>query len=289
MNLDILKERDQKTVTGILAAAALASAANVAGEEPAIVKTYKTEAAELLAEVRKHLHIAQEDYSSDATISISNYLSKQLQQNILGNVDTSKILARAGRAGRLPPIMYAVEQPKTFANIFYTLGVRPNHVEDAVKHPDDYQHLMTDKASEEDKDLISLFMKEIKSAKKGNNHWLLVQCFRKGLTQIVQSAWRIFPDSINLAGAYEPVHVLKAFVAAFGLPVKVGNQEALFIESVPYPKGEKLNWTFQGNNKDAFASISFMQTNNPQILEVGIGYSIDMPKYRAYLAKHAGD
>ncbi len=286
MSFHVLESRDQRAATGILAAAALATAPNVAGDEPEIAKAYRTEAQELLKEIRKHLRIDRDDHSPPAILSIANLLTKQIEETILGHADTSQILARAGQAGRLPPVMYTVDQPKSFSNLFYNLGVRRNHVEDAVKHPDDYQHLMTEKATEESKDVISLFVKEIKSAKTGSNNWLLVQCHRQGLTQIVQSAWRIFPDTIDLTQAYEPLHLLKAFVAVFGLPVSVAGKETLFIESVPYPKGPLLDWRFQAVGPDVFASISQVATTDPTMIEVGIGYSINLPKYREYLAQH---
>ncbi len=286
MMLDVLEKRDQKSATGILAAAALASAPNVLGDEPAVAKEYKVEATELLTEIRRRLKIDESDKSPNATRSISEFLTKQLEQTILGGADTSKILGRAGQSGRLPPAMYIVEQPKQFGDMFYNLGVRRNHVDDAVKHPDDYQHLMTDYGSDKER-VVSLFIKEVRSARKGGSHWLLVQCYRKGILQIAQSAWRIFPDSIDLTGAYEPLQVLKAFVAVFGLPVRVGGVEALFIESVLYPKSEKLTWAFQGASADGFASLSYVTTQDPNVLEVGIGYSINLPKYRDYLAKHS--
>jgi hypothetical protein len=44
-----------------------------------------------------------------------------------------------------------------------------------------------------------------------------------------------------------------------------------------------------GNPADSFASVSFIETKDPTLMEVGIGYSIDVPKYREYLAKHAID
>ena len=75
---------------------------------------------------------------------------------------------------------YDVVQSQPFADLFYGLGVSSDHVEDAVKHPDDHQHLMTEGVPEDSKTL-SLFMKRVISRDSRNSHWLLVQTNRLGL------------------------------------------------------------------------------------------------------------
>jgi hypothetical protein len=93
------------------------------------------------------------------------------------------------------------------------------HVENAVRNPDDYQHLMTEVVPEEKKTANSLFMKRVDSREIRNRHWLLVHTHRVGLDQIVQSAWRIYPDAVDLTEAQEPLDVLRAFVISFGVPI----------------------------------------------------------------------
>lgn len=78
MTLQILEKRDQKTASGILAAAALASAANVAGDEPAILQTYKAEAGQLLSEIRDQLQIGPDDNSSSSSVLISDFLTREI-------------------------------------------------------------------------------------------------------------------------------------------------------------------------------------------------------------------
>src|ERR1019366_3011887 len=103
--------------------------------------------------------------------------------------------------------------------MFSLLSIKPSHVDDAVKHPDDYQHIMDANASDEGKGKISIFLKKVTAAKRGNDHWLLVQTHRDGLKQIVQSAWRVFPDVVELSEAEKPIDVLKAFVDVFGIEI----------------------------------------------------------------------
>jgi len=98
------------------------------------------------------------------------------------------------------------------------------------------------------------------------------------MVQIAQSAWRIYPDELDLRGAGQPLDVLKAFVNNFGLNVTVRGKEFLFLESELAPKKELLQFGIKGI--EAFGSVSTMDTNDPDLVQVGIAYSINIPKYR---------
>lgn len=129
---------------------------------------------------------------------------------------------------------------------------------------------------------ISIFLKEIHTAKPGNDHWLLVQTHRQGLVQQAQSAWRIFPDVVDLADAEKPIDVLKAFVEVFGLELNLGGITGKFIESIPVKRGEdvKFNFLYRG---PFFNSVSHTDTDNPNIVQVGAAYCIDVLKYAVLL------
>lgn len=284
MSLAILENRDVQTANSILGAAALIMAPHIAGDEPEIVKNYRSEAREAILEVRRSLKITADDISPAAISSISSFLAKSIQEKILRDVDTGELLARAGRAGRLAPSLYAVEQPKAFLQLFETLSIKRSHVEDAVKRPDDYQHLMTDRVSEEVKDAISLFVKDIRSSRAGNDHFLLIQTHRVRQTQVVQSAWRVFPGDVDLSSAVEPLDLLKAFVDVYGSVVKVGEVSGKFIENILHPKGESFTFEPGIERKEIFASVSHVDTRDPKLVEIGIAYGIDIPKYRAALS-----
>jgi len=207
MNLDLLKNYDAKTASGILAAAVL-SGSDLEGIGPRTLQGFAKEAKNVIQEVRRQLNISSDDFSPGARASIDRVLADAIQNQVLPHNSLRTALARAGQAGRVPPEFYSVEQPKLFAAKFRTLSIRPNHVERAVKNPDDYQHPLSAEAAIEDKDVISLFIKEATASKSGARHWLLVQTHRQGLTQIVQSAWHIFADSIDLQKANSPLDVL---------------------------------------------------------------------------------
>lgn len=157
----------------------------------------------------------------------------------------------------------------------------------AIKSPDDYQHPLSAKAAIADKDVISLFIREAPASRSGARHWLLVQTHRQGLTLVVQSAWHIFADSIDLENAKSPLDVLRAFAIKFGAHLYVEGHSGggLFVEGFIKKRTAQINWKFQVRG-DFFASLAYTDTPNPDELQVGIGYCIELIPYRAYLRDH---
>jgi hypothetical protein len=285
MNLDALRSFDTPTANGVLAAAVLVSAPDPGvGERPAVVQRYEKEANAVLSEIRARLQIADKD-SPEARASVSKVLAEQLQQSILGDASTSDILSRLGSAGSLWPAAYNVIQSKEFTGAFSLLGIQRGHVEDAVKHPDDFQHLLTEGMPSDWQDM-SLFMKRVLPARQPNNRrWLLVQTHRTGIDQRAIAAWFVYPQEVNIESAQKPLDVLKAFVEDYGVPLTIGETTALFIELEKYPVGTPIQAKFDGDPKDRFMAVS-NTTNALGELRVGIGYCIDLSKYRATLRRH---
>jgi hypothetical protein len=285
MKLDSLERFDSATANGVLAAAALASGPDPGvGERPLVLRTYSKEAAELLAEIRSRLGISGDADTPEVRASMSKVLAEALRQSMLSDAAASEALQRVGAAGRLAPAAYNVIQSPEFREVFYGLGVRPNYVEDAVKRPDDHQHLMTEGMPETLQDM-SLFMKRVMSQDFRKRHWLLVQSHRVGTDQRVGAAWQVFPQDVNIELAGQPLDVLKAFVEVYGVPVKVGTSHGLFIEPTLYPPGTavKLDWT--GAPQDCFVS-TLQTTDAAGYIRVGITYCIYLPRYRAALRSH---
>jgi hypothetical protein len=288
MNFDLatLQKFDHKTAEGVLAAAALSTAPNPGVDEnPQFLNRYSKQAEDVLLEIRSRLQISPTDNSIPARTAIDNVLSKALEGLILNPANTSSALNRAGQSGRLAPVIYQVVQPKPFSTLFYTLGISASHVEDAVKHPDDHQHLMAE-GMPEDAKTLSLFMKQVTSRDVRNSRWLLVQTNRIGLQQHVQAAWIVFPSDVDLSMASAPIDALRAFVDVFGCPISVGDKKALFVDpqQFPFNASVKVDWT--GAPREHF--VNFSQTTNAdtRLFKVGVAYCIDIPKYRASLKKH---
>ena len=286
MNLDTLQKFDPKMAEGVLAAAALSTAPNPGvGETTQFLQRYSKQAEDILSEIRSRLRISPADDSVQARMAIDNILSKALQGLILNATNTSSALNRAGQSGRLAPVIYQVIQPKSFSDLFSTLGISANHVEDAVKHPDDHQHLMTEGLPEDAKTL-SLFMKQVVSRGDHHSRWLLVQTNRIGLQQHVQAAWIIFPTDVDLSVASAPIDALRAFVDVFGCPISVGDKKALFVDpqQFPFDASVRIDWT--GAPREHFVNFSQTTNTDTRLFKVGLAYCIDIPKYRASLKRH---
>jgi hypothetical protein len=199
-------------------------------------------------------------------------------------VNKSEVLARMGSAGELPLAVYEIIQTKDFRNYCDAFGVSRNNIEEAIKRPDDYQHLLTEGIPADARDM-SLFMKGVFSREVKKRHWLLVQCHRLGSKQTATTAWRLYPDEVDLKEAREPLDALRAFVNQFGIPIVVGDKHGLFVEPQTFPAGVpvKVDWT--GAPKEHF--LSSIQITTPEgLFRIGVTYCIDLGKYRTALKAH---
>jgi hypothetical protein len=285
MSLATLQRLDQRTAEGVLAAAALATSPDPGIDNP--LRQYSLQAAEVLGEIRHLLRIKSDDNSLRSKFAIDNFLAEALQKSILSPGTSTEALKRVAQLGRLAPALYTVVQPKGFADNFYALGVSANHVDDAVRRPDDYQHLMAETlVGSPDEKTISLFMKGVMSRDQRKRHWLLVQTHRSGIDQVAQAAWRLYPSEIDLSQAATPLDALKAFVNVFGCPIKVGDKEGLFIESDAFPYGTEVKVRWSEAPPDHFFSTSMLRDPTKREFLVGTTYCINISKYRDTLRAH---
>jgi hypothetical protein len=285
MILETLRNLDSTAANGVLAALALSSAPDPGLNESVIVKKYKNEARAVDNEIRERLKLGEGQLKSADQVRFDEFLQRAIVAAVFASGSPEDALARAGQAGRLSPSLYKVEQPPIFIERFYPFGLKKRNIEEAIHQPDDFQHLMNDDAVE--KDIISLFMKkQLPSGKEP--HWLLVQTHRRGVAQIAQSAWRVYPSDVNLESAERPLDVLKAFVDVFGLPVQVGPKRGKLIECETLrgdtvPTAEVMFSIPQ--NTDYLATISQVRSTQPDTLNVGMAYCVNINKYAASLRK----
>ena len=285
MSVAALEKFDAVTAANVLAAAALRAAPDAGIGDKAFEDRYAEEADAVLEEISNKLNIKERN-SNAFRSALSATLARELKLLLVPGEVANDALSRAGQAGRLAPSIYKVIQSKAFREQFAPLGVSKDQVQAAVHRPDDYQHLMTQYGVPEGRDTISLFMK-LMLPRDNDAYWLLVQTHRVATEQQAQSAWRIYASEVDLDGASEPLHVLKSFVTAFGLPISVNNnKEALFIEDALVPlSNTKVTW--KGKGLETFMSISGVKdTANQDMMHVGVGYAINIVKYRAALIKH---
>jgi hypothetical protein len=287
MTLDhLLRNYDPKTASGVLAAAALSGLAGDFEFVPQALRRYADEGRAVIGEVRRQLNIAADDYSAMAKASVDRALATAIQSRFVPGAELNSALSRAGELGRVPPSFYSIDQSWQFTEKFRTLAVRPNHVVRAIKECDDYEHPLTRGVAAQHADAVSLFIKEVGAGRSSTRHWLLVQTHRAGLVQVVQSAWHIYSDAIDLQNARRPLDVLRAFALKFGSPIEVdGRKGDLFVEGFTRKKTSHISWGFQASG-DFFASISNIDAVAPNEIVIGIGYCIMLDRYRSYLRDH---
>jgi hypothetical protein len=80
---------------------------------------------------------------------------------------------------------------------------------------------------------------------------------------------------------------LKALVLRFGIPVDVSGRDMIFCESMIMDTKRLDEFTFKVRTQhpDNFSSFSWAKNPEGQA-EIGLGYCIDLPKYRRYLAEN---
>jgi hypothetical protein len=283
MTIAALEKLDAATAANVLAVAALRTAPDPGLGDKAFEERYASQADAVIEELSRTFAAAKPG-SPKFRSAVSNTLTNEIKRLLLREESVRDALARAGQAGRLAPSIYGVSQPKVFRQRFAPFGISKDDVVNAIHRPDDYQHLLTDYAVE--KDTISLFMKAIRPRDR-EAYWLLVQTHRVETNQEAQSAWRIYDTDVELTKASMPIDVLKAFVNVFGLPFAVEDKEYIFVEDVEIDKPKFEMKAHFPLPTEYFMSISSVKDQgNSGISHIGLGYVIDLRKYRAALNKH---
>jgi len=266
----------------LLAAAALASEPKPNREARAHdLGKLAVEAEDLLGELRSVLRIGNDD--ADAKLRIDEFLSSALATELSRDVDLEKTLERASAGGRLLPDFYEPKLTKAFLDTFSALSIQRSHVIDAIRKPDDYQHL----AREEDveRDRASLFVKRVISNDPSRSHWLLVQSHRVKLAQVVQSAWRVFPSDTDLQDVSNPFGLLRAFAMSFGETVEARNVKSKFIEELDFPMNEELKVQWPSGLK-YFVTANRTDNRALNVSRINFAFCINIELYIQSLHAH---
>lgn len=288
MSLASLREYDQPTSATILAAAMLSLGPDPEVGPRPISHEYDFVAKEVIAEIEKSIAALNTGKRSDKRISLGQALSKELDR-ALGSTSASQAdaLSRAGQAGRLLPSIYKVIQPKTFREQFNKLGIRKPDVQKAINTPDDFEHLLTNKVVSDARETHSIFMKLMGDADLNQRYWLVVLCFRQGINQIVQSAWRVYSDDVDLSRVERPSEVLEAFALKHGRDICIGDECSKYHVEKEVPNTGTFDVGFQHRPFDnIFASFSHVTAEDEKTIKVGIAFCIDLDSYSAVLRRH---
>jgi hypothetical protein len=104
----------------------------------------------------------------------------------------------------------------------------------------------------------------------------------------VQSAWRIFPNDIDLSDAQTPIDLLGALVKRFGVDFSFEGKEVRFLDQLELPASQVKymnEFRIPSNRPDLFFSWSWTVKPDGGV-HLGLGYCMDLTKYRDYLKRN---
>ena len=249
-------------------------------------------AARLLQELQQRAEIVNIKNPDEVRGRVFSVLAQELSSYALRSSNINEIKARLGERGVLRSDYYKIELPPNIREL-HKRGIRPNHIESAIRYPSAVEHL-TQEGSDptgEPELLISLFAKTIGSLTDAHGFTLLVESQRIGATQRVLGAWRIYHADIQWPSRATPLAILKAFVEVFGVIFEVGDgppTKFVLYQRIPVPKDRnEINLLrFQKPDRHDLASQQLLRINSEGYAEVAIAFIIDMTIYLAALRGH---
>jgi hypothetical protein len=243
-----------------------------------------------LAEIQANLSIDPADQSAMTKAKILEFLAKEMSGPVVRGTRGEQAKRRLGQRGDLRPDFYKIE----FGDSFHEAekrGIRKSHVEDALRHPDEVQHLLPERIQKEGFPAVSLYAKNHGEQRSADQFTLLVQTTREGYTQRVDSTWRVYHSDVNLSQAHEPLDLLRAFVEVYGLYCRVGNSapaKFFLYEAFPLTPGQRPTEILKIDVPQGvfFETSSLIRVSSLGVIEVAIAYVIDMVRYMNDLRKH---
>ena len=240
----------------------------------------------LLAEIRERFNLDPADQSQTAQAKLFKFLVEEMSEPVMKGAREKQAKARLGQNGNLRSDLYRIKFGDSFHANEVTGGIRRSHVEEALRHPNQVQHLLPERFGlGEDTLAVSIY------AKHNEKFILLVQTTRKGDTQLVGSAWRVYHSDVDLSAAYEPLEMLRAFADVYGMYFRVGHSapaKFFLYEVVPMLKGKQpVNIiTIDNPTKEACYVNTLLRESNLQVWEVAIAYVINTSRYISDLRNH---
>lgn len=280
--LNCLREYDRETAGKILTVVALSRQPDPGIEGAANSDLeLNEEHRRVLQEIYDKTRTRIDDPSPKAHAVVDEFIARLLSSYLV--LDHAGAIERAGNAGRLSPAMYDVVLPKSFIDRFSKLGVDRSAARDAIRNPDEYQHLSTDVVGNSKN--FSLFLK-IRGT-TNSRYWLMLVAQRDGAKMVALHGWRIYPEIADTSEAKEPLDLLRVFCEKFGFNVTVLGETKKFIYRTLIPDVEhfqiRVDHNAGGERLDTF---SIYANAMDQRTTVGLVYSIDIPKYQEYLKRH---
>jgi hypothetical protein len=244
------------------------------------------------AEVIKELSAkARRPQTEVDTVAIQEALSREISSYLLSGVDSAEVRARVGDKGALSPSLYKVSFSPRFDSGATFWGLSKNYVINAIKNCDHVQHFVSSIEAESAPAHASLFT-QIPPVKR-DLYTILVKCQRVGDELLVDEAYRVYHDEVDLRGTTLPLDILKRFIVKFGeeIEIKILNSDGTnaqppergrFFHEVVYnvPRG--------GVIISIFPSGEALRVGSPEdaTFEVALCFAVGHQKYIRQLMRH---
>jgi hypothetical protein len=300
MNLATLKNKEPKEILSLLSAvsSSLLPAPNI--DEPNYNSAISTDSIDsIIKEIRKHLNITDNDYSPSAQSKIFAFLSKEISNIALSDVNISKVKERLGGKGELPLNQYRIIFDKNFESS-EALGERKSNIKDIVLKPDKFIHFNAKYLLLDDdyKYGTTLLTKLISTKKNQDKFIQIVLAGRQGDVLNILGTLRAYFTEINLNELNNPMDILKAFINTYGLTFRLGNLTTKLIHNDITELGKSEQHLdlkiLDGQKGDFYLPIlsgnqsGFVGTNNinSNLSEILLAFTVDISKYARTLRKH---
>ncbi len=281
--LEKIAKQDRTAAERILATIGQSLLPNPEGQQTSLTADEVAVLAELRAKASR----------AAAPRTVFSIIEDELSRLSVPNPSAAKF--RLGAKGALPNRSYEVLFPDNFGE-FEALGVRRNHVLDAIHSPDAFEHLRTIRDTADELPPISVFVK----AHIGQDPFtLIVHTTREGDKQRVTAAWRAYHSDVVFQPNASPIQMLKSFVEVYGRRFFVGDElfggrrEELFvlhfsIEVDPTVKNTVSTVMMPLKEINVSHSRRYRFAQDQAVVEIALAYSIVRERYTADIQRHLG-
>jgi hypothetical protein len=214
--LQTLEKLDRSRVASVLSLAAREFLPRARDDHHTPNLADQDAAAELIRELSAKARRPQAEVD---TIATQEALSREISSYLLSGVDLAEVRARVGDKGALSPSLYKVTFSPKFEASKAFWGLSAKYILNAITNCDQVQHLVSGIEAPNAPPHSSLFT-QIPPVKHHPLYTILVKCQRVADMLIVDEAYRIYHDEVDLVGAALPLDILKRFIEKFGEEVE---------------------------------------------------------------------
>jgi len=247
---------------------------------------------QVLDEVRNKLKVSESDHSIETTFRILNLLSEEISQVALSTSDLSSLKNKLGERGELRPDLYDI----TFLHSFEASevhGTRKGHVVEAIRSPDQLQHLFapTETWKEEAEAMgLSIYIKRHNREDSSKFFSLVVVARRRGCSLEVFNAWRIYHNEVRIPPERTPLDLLRGLAEHYGYTLTISGSESKFFMYEILTNIKSFSpWDIakiHTENGRIWSNMFFTQGRIHGVVKLMIAFVLDGSKYARDLKRH---